>query len=178
MRVGAVLVLLSACILVGSPVASPAQPPWKQLRRPLRLPSLSIGEPCPVSDSRRRLGKTDALGEEAPYALPFPDSTANLDGTGFHGGRFAYRVRWLAPGPLAGPVLIRSRRLDRPRSVRFAKTRQSRTAGELRVVFTRRKAAQVRGSAFVLLPAPGCYGFQVDGLDFSNTSIFAARLAG
>jgi len=178
MRVGAVLVLLSACILVGSPVASPAQPPWKQLRRPLHLPSVSIGEPCPVSDSRRRLGKDDALGEEAPYALPFHDATAFVDTTNFHGGRFAYRVRWLAPRSLAGPVLIRSRRLDRPRSVRFAKTRQSRTTGELHIIFTRRKAAQVRGSAFVLLPSPGCYGFQVDGLDFSTTSVFAARLAG
>ena len=165
------------CVLVGSPAASPAQPPWKQLRRPLHLPSLSTGEPCPVSDSRRRLGKNDALGEEAPYALPFPDATAYVDTTAFRGGRFPYRIRWVAPAALAGPVLIRSRRLDRPRSVRFAKTRQSRTTGELRVVFTPGKAAQVRGSAFVLLPSPGCYGFQVDGLDFSNTSIFAARLA-
>jgi len=176
MKLGAPLALV-VCVLVSSPVASPAQPPWKQLPRPLHFPSVSIGEPCPVSDSRRRLGKNDALGEEAPYALPFPDATAYVDTTNFRGGRFAYRVRWVAPASLAGPVLIRSRRLDRSRSVRFAKTRQSRTTGELRVVFTRRKTAQVRGSAFVLLPAPGCYGFQVDGLDFSNTSIFAARLA-
>jgi len=177
MKLGAPLALV-VCVLVGTPVASPAQPPWKQLRRPLHLPSVSIGESCPVSDSRRRLGKNDALGEEAPYALPFADATAYVDTTNFRGGRFAYRVRWLAPAAFTGPVLVRARRLDRPAPVRFAKTRGSRTAGDVRVVFARRKAAQVRGSAFVLLPAPGCYGFQLDGLDFSNTSIFAARLAG
>src|SRR5215210_2734946 len=91
--------LLAACLLVApAGGASPARDPWKQLRRPLHLPALVTGEPCPVSTARRRGSLGVALGDEPPFALSFPRATMQLVRAKARGdGWYAYRTVWLAP---------------------------------------------------------------------------------
>jgi len=171
-------VALAFLVVTASSGAAKPSDPWKQLRRPLHLPTLAAGEPCPVSDVRTRHGLAGALGADPPYPLPFPQATLDLGRAKPRSdGRWAYAARWLALPRFAGRVLIRSRRLDRPASVGFAKRAHGRRAAELKLSFGRSRGWQTRGRAYLVVPSPGCYGFQVDGLDFSNTVVFQARLA-
>ena len=175
-----IAVALVLLVVAASSVAAKPKPsdPWKQLRRQLHLPTLAAGEPCPVSDVRMRHGLAGVLGADPPYPLPFPQATLDLGrATPRNDRRWAYAGRWLAPPRFAGRVLIRSRRVDRPATVGFAKAAHGRRSSELKLSFARSRRWQTRGRVYLLVPSPGCYGFQVDGLDFSNTVVFQARLA-
>jgi hypothetical protein len=175
-RVVPALAAVAVCLLSVT-AASAARDPWKQLHRPLHLPKLALGEPCPTSSVRSRFGLADALGEEPPYAFPFPAATVTLGRARTRrDDSYAYRVRWLAPARFSGRVLVRGRRLDRVTSVRFSPTANGRGSGELELTFARAVRRQTRGPVWLILRSPGCYGFQVDGLTFSNTLLFQARL--
>ena len=166
--------------LVGAASGTAAKPPdpWKQLRRAIHLPTLAAGEPCPLSDAGTRHGLAGALGADPPYPLPFPQATLDLGrAKPRRDGRWAYAVRWLAPPRFSGRALIRSRRLDRPGAVGLAESARGRRRFELKLSFARSRRWQTRGRGYVVVPSPGCYGFQVDGLEFSNTVVFQARLA-
>jgi hypothetical protein len=171
---------VALAFLVATASSGAARPPpgsWSQLRRSLHLPVLSPGELCPVSNARPRHGLAGALGADPPFPLQFPQAIADLGrATPRNDARYAYPARWLAPPRFAGRVLVRSRRLDRPATIGFSKTAHGRRLAELKLSFAASPRWRTRGRAYVLVPSPGCYGFQVDGLDFSNAVVFAARL--
>ncbi|MBD0328664.1 MAG: hypothetical protein ICV64_00960 [Thermoleophilia bacterium] len=173
-----VALVASLCVLASGAVAhAAAGDPWKPLRRPLHLPSLAVGEPCPFSQVRRRQGVADALGEEPPWVHPFPGGYLPLSrARPRRDGWFAYRVGWIAPRRLAGHVLVRGRRIDRLGPLRFAATATARPRAELRLTFTASRRARPH-RAWLLVRSPGCFGLQQDGATFSGTLVFGARLS-
>ena len=69
-----------------------------------------------------------------------------------------------------GPVLVRGRQLDGPNELRF--NRGLLPPREMRIL----PAPQLRTEpSFTRVRAPGCYGYQVDGIGFSYLIVFEAK---
>ena len=171
--------VMAACVLVSAAGGAPAaRDPWKQLRRPLHLPTLSTGEPCPVSTARSRGGLGVALGDEPPFALSVPRATMELvRARARDDGWYAYRTVWLAPAGFRERVLVRGRRLDRSRAVAFASAVKARARSELRLAYGRSKRQQTR-TAYTLVRSPGCFGLQADSPASSGVLVLGAVLGG
>jgi hypothetical protein len=158
---------------------------WKRLYRPLHVPRLDAGAPCPVSKAT-----SVDLGDEGVVSLPGrgPAYPA-FGGTGttvefewlpqgeFYGsGWSGNKVLWWVAGTYHGPVLIRGRQLDGTERVRFE--RGSPPPLELRIPaamgYAPWKGARDRPS-YTRVRAEGCYGYQIDGATFSRVIVFQAR---
>jgi hypothetical protein len=96
---------------------------------------------------------------------------------GFHpsgyNGWLALKTHFVSTPPYQGPFLVRARRLDRGGVIRLGGT-PSQTAPLF--VSGPRKKPQRRGSwrdtpYFTFVRSPGCYGWQIDGLNFSTTIV-------
>ena len=154
------------------------------LHRPLHLPHVAHGAPCPLSKGHVKLfgpgtpmGITDAgpahimsVGGSPPAVVDI--SQSRRDGTGYAG----QKAPWIVDGSYRGPVLIRGTRLDRPGPVRFAEG----TGQHLASLYLRRgDRVEPRGRrtlpSLLLVRAPGCYGLQVDGSTFSQTIVIRVR---
>jgi hypothetical protein len=83
------------------------------------------------------------------------------------------KTAWFAHPDYPGPFLIRGARLDGPGSVRFG---EAPTTPMLAVAGSTTVGAHlyrsVPGGTYV--HRPGCYGWQVDGVDFSYRILFQA----
>jgi hypothetical protein len=99
-------------------------------------------------------------------------SAANFGSAEWGGGK----VLWYVRSQQRGPILVRGQQLDGPNAIRFE--RGDVPAAEL--------AFQAGGSdpggwsslpSFTRVRAPGCYAYQVDGTDFTETIVFQARPA-
>ena len=162
---------------------------WRSLHRPLHIPRLASGAPCPLSPKT----KVD-LGQEGVLALPgrgpaypnfggakrvlefwWPPLPQQTDfyGTGWSGNK----VLWWASGRYHGPVLIRGRQLDGPHLLRFEVGKPP--PAEMRIRpgrgFRPWKGARDRPS-YTRVRKPGCYAYQVDGTNFSRVIVFEARV--
>src|SRR5436305_4263205 len=127
LTLAAVLLFIS-----GSGAAASPADLWKKLHRPLHVPVVAAGEPCPVSrvDDRFSFGKygvARGIGRGPAYPIGFlqPGSVlqfvdpapANSD---FAGSEWnGQKVLWFVTPSYRGPVLIRGRRLDAPGVLRF-----------------------------------------------------------
>jgi hypothetical protein len=82
------------------------------------------------------------------------------------------KVVWLIAPEHPGPVLVRGRQLDGPHEVRFSE----RFAAELRIGANdglRDGAGGWRDwPNYTIVPAPGCYAYQIDGPGFSTHIVF------
>jgi hypothetical protein len=162
-----------------APPATPPPDPWDALRRPLQIPALPPGAPCPVSPAAT-LAKAigPALGPGPVYPIYGADGV-------FAGGRALFpapwlgrKVLWIAGPTYTGPVLVRGRQLDGKDEVRFG-------AGLAPVAELQLDTATSSGSAapwrdwpgYTRVRAPGCYAYQVDGSNFSIVIVFQARVA-
>ena len=171
---------------LGSVLPASAADPWRELHRPLDLPQLAAGDPCPVSGVDRRVDweRANIFGGSGigrgPVYPGLGSSGGHLDTTGgpVDGSWFGGKVFWYVKPSYRDRVLIRGHRLDGPESLRFSD--EGRRSHELRI---KRKsdiswAGQPRGSrgepSGVLIRASGCYGVQIDGTTFSRTVIFTA----
>ena len=189
-RAAASVSLGAALILVLGGAASAARKPhwtWRSLHRPLHIPQLAAGAPCPLSPKT----KVD-LGQEGVLALPgrgpaypnFGDAKRVLEfwwpplpqqtdfyGTGWSGNK----VLWWVSGRYRGPVLIRGRQLDGPHLLRFEVGKPP--PAEMRIDPGRglrsRKGARDHPS-YTRVEAAGCYGYQIDGIGFSRVIVFQA----
>jgi hypothetical protein len=146
----------------------------EQLRRPLHFPHVSPGARCPVSPTRPI---PDQPGELVGRARVFLkqvggatggtiDVTQSLaDTRGWRG----QKTPWLIRRPYSGPLLLRGARLDRPGSVRFALS-YGQHLGSLRLPTPGEAAAAgyTGVPSTSLFRSGGCYGFQLDGLTFSE----------
>jgi hypothetical protein len=198
-RLALALLLLTSCTpaLVTAPSASPPvrtdavgnvlEPTmdpaiWAQLEaRPLRLPSLAPGVPCPVSASAMFAGSATAAasGDGPLFAVTGGDAIAlGVAGAdGLRGGK----VLWIARPEYKGIALIRAARLDGSSDILF-------TAGRKTLQFeldTRTRAGDATsGSALgwrylpstVYLVGAGCYGFQIDMPDGAAFVTLAAKV--
>lgn len=146
---------------------------WTRLAaHPLDLSYLGPGQPCPKS----------VTAEVTPYFGPFAGAGPvyaagnTIFYTRADDGTLRAKVAWISRPEYTGPALIRGRRIDAAGEVRFVPGAGTMTP-ELRFEYdTRvRAAGSEQGWRFlpstVVLGAPGCYAFQIDGLDWSVTLV-------
>jgi hypothetical protein len=156
---------------------------WKPLIRPLRVPTLAAGSPCPASPARR-VGN----GSSFPFfavgpgpAYPTLDGSSGRAAIGLvwppteppYLGWAGTKVLWGVPS-YAGAVLIRGRQLDGASEVGF----------DLGPRWTRTVLPEIKlvGPEYDLRPAatfvrtPGCYAYQVDTFRASHLIVFEARV--
>lgn len=154
--------------------ARPAEDAIALLSRPMQLSTLGadICRPSGTTGSLPELGPLD--GEGAVRLGP------GLNGVSFatlpsNDGRRFQRTFWVTDGREQGPILVRGQRLDAPGTVEI----EGKTSAELTTV---RNTLGTFGAppmwrvlvASVDLTAPGCYGFQADGLE--TTSVIIVRV--
>jgi hypothetical protein len=155
---------------------------WHRLERPLRIPMIAAGAPCPTSAAHGDLSRIGfggpawgdgpaypVLGSiERPllrYVYPIPPSST------FFGSAWAgNKVLWAVEDVYRGPLLIRGLQLDGPNEVRFddglVPSREMRVS---------RPPGPAGRPSFTRVRAPGCYGYQVDGVGFGSVVVFEAR---
>jgi hypothetical protein len=181
-RVGLLLALAMLAMAQVGAAASSATPPtvWKSLHRPLHLPQLRKGAPCPRTKAGRAAPATGyTLGTGPVYVVlgfsyPPPDrrGVVHLKDGKVRWGWHWVKTLWAFSPRYRGPVLIRGRRLDGRWPVKFVVL--PHRYAELRV--PRRIPRRADGWSY--LPsgsgyqATGCYGFQMDGRSFSRVVIF------
>lgn len=155
------------------------------LRRPLEIPELSFGRPCPVSDLRQvspafapALGPGPVypvgFGKDATLAFEYPPAPNSQFADSEWGGE---KTLWVADPNYTGPILIRGRQVDGPSEVRF-----DVGGGELldELQLPPAYAANYTGGwrnfpSHTRLRTAGCYGYQVDGSTFSIVVVFKAE---
>jgi len=165
-----------------TPTASTTPDVWATLRkRPLDLPTLAPGEPCPTTPGRDVSNFRAALGAGPIY--PIGLSTDGVLQYG-HTGEFAgsewggNKVLWVSNSAYGGPALIRGRQLDGPNEVRFMGG--AVPPAELQFPVEGSGASPDLEPGWRQLPsytrvrASGCYAYQVDGLDFTEVIVFEA----
>lgn len=163
-----------------SPAVSPTADAWTILeQRPLAVPTLPAGSPCPRAEGRRvSPAFSFAIGDGPAYATAFgPDGVYSdrKGGDDFIGWLYQF---WLANPTYQGPLLIRGRQIDGPNTLQFA-IQPGAKAGELRLGPGGVRSAEANDSSgwrfwktYTVAPAPGCYAYQVDGEGFSQTIVF------
>ena len=181
--------LLTLAILIAGLASTPsaAAGTWRDLHRPLHLPEVEPGEPCPVSPIDPRV-PWDRIGIFGGSGIGPGPAYPGLGGSEGHvsdtpgqanTGWFATKVFWYVRPRYAGPVLIRGRRLDDTGPLGFSESR-NRPSRELRI--QRGETVQWHGQPEGSRGHPsglwwrtaGCYGAQIDGTTFSRTLVFAA----
>lgn len=170
-----------------------ASDPWTALRRPLHLPTLATGQPCPVSGVVRfnfaKYGVAKGIGPGPAYPTGFaqpgsvlrfvypPDPRSEFAGSDWSG----QKVLWFVAPRYRGPVLIRGGRLDAPDTLRFERGKVPPT--ELRIPAGTpeygyppgyKRVGQRYRPSYTRLRAPGCYAYQIDGTTFSRIIVFIA----
>jgi hypothetical protein len=133
----------------------------RRLERPLRLPRLHRGAPCPTSRvARAAPGVGATLGRGPAYPV-LVDVHAGTN-----------KTLWAVSPRYGGPLLIRGGRLDGHEALRF-------WPGHTRRLWWRGlwpdESRQWRyGAGATIVPRAGCYAFQVDGTSFSRRIVFEA----
>jgi hypothetical protein len=189
-RAAARAALAGALILALGGAASAArtkEPTWRSLHRPLHIPRIAPGAPCPTSkpDPRGDLSRFGGFTGPAWGRGPAYPALQDRDGkpalefvyppsptSGFAGSQWSgQKVMWVLNPAYHGRVLIRGRQLDGPNELRFDRglvpPREKRVVGGGLVV---------GWASFTRLRADGCYGYQIDGKSFSRVIVFEARI--
>ncbi len=167
------------------------------LRRPLTLPRLLAGQPCPVSGSRRFgagggfSSAFRALGPGPFYltgggTISFdypPTKDSGYAGTGWGGAK----VIWAVDPAYSGPLLIRGGQIDGNHGLRFDHYIDSigysgsgpgdgKAYRDLAYPGASGRPILRTYPSAIRLRAAGCYAMQVDGIGFSELIVFRARL--
>lgn len=180
--------LAAAVVLL--PAAATAGDGWSALRRPLHLPRLNHGARCPVSrvDARVAWRRFNIFGGSGIGRGPVYPGLGSRSGLLYatrdeqYGGPwFGEKVFWYVLPSYRGPVLIRGGRLDGTQVLGFNGTK--RPDRELRIarLETVTWDGQPRGSrgiaSGVRVLTAGCYGFQIDGTNFSRIVVVTVDIA-
>jgi hypothetical protein len=139
---------------------------WRGLlQRPLHIPAIATGSPCPADSSTGPGPAYPTLGLEGGRA-----TLRYLVGWGYDGWD-GTKVLWTVPH-YRGPYIVRGRQLDGPGMLRFDQgpNWSGKLHQELRLVGP---YADLNPAA-TFLRGPGCYAYQVDGRGFSYTIVFQA----
>lgn len=175
-------------LTVFSPPSEGAYAPWTKLRRPLHIPHLAPGSACPTTGATGQLPSPPFVGtkfgrgpvypgfglvDQALIYFHYPPTLTSAWPNSAWSGQ---KVMWLTSPSYHGPTLIRGRQLDGPNRLRFDDG--DLPSVEKRIGTWGRNAGSRWGSSAseTRLLAPGCYGYQVDGLTFSRVIIFQAVL--
>jgi len=171
--------------------ASPEPAELAALRaRPLRLPTVAAGDPCPVTRPARLdppppVGHSLGTGWALGHAPLFPDASffngdpvrLRVSTVATRPGWYAAKAPWASRTGYLGWALIRTARLDGPGRARV----------ELQVADGTRRisdALPVNVQAdwqfwpgTTEVTGAGCYAYQVDGSGFTEMIVFRAELA-
>jgi hypothetical protein len=142
---------------------------WRGLlRRPLRIPTIASGTPCPTDSSTGPGPAYPTLSVEGGRA-----TLRYLVGWGYEGWD-GTKVLWTVPR-YRGPYIVRGRQVDGPGLLRFDQGPQwsGKLHSELRLVGP---YADLNPAA-TFLRGSGCYAYQVDGRGFSYAIVFDATPA-
>jgi hypothetical protein len=172
----------AVCDLLASTCATQAAPAGglpPAMVRPLTLPAVSPGTRCPTSAGAKvntvgfggvALGINDPVRPLGSYTI---DGVA-ASGRAQAGAWFGPKTIWYVVPSYQGPVLIRGKRLDGSGPVGFG---EQPTVSALIIPPgpTLNEASDgyrtSPGGTWVM--SSGCYGVQVDGMDFSYVIVFA-----
>ncbi len=178
------LLVATACTTSGQqPHPTPARPaattltsadPIAALRRPLRLPILKPGTPCPVAPAHRVDPAFAGVLGDGPVD-PTDSARSWRDGR-IDGGWYCAKVLWVADPSQPGPLLIRARQLDGPGQLRFGEGPQPDAELLLPAGGTARSPDSdwFNCPSYSRLRGGGCYAFQVDSASGSQVISFWA----
>jgi hypothetical protein len=166
-------------------VSHAATDPWDTLRRPLAIPNLPAGSACPVSTIHqaidfRSIGLAPGLGPGPVYPIGLRNGTLSIGPpTAFNSRHWGgQKALWFVHQSYQGPVLIRGRQLDGPYRVRFDRggtpPKEVRIASGETVAWVGQPDGSRGRPSNTRVRTPGCYGYQVDGADFSRVIVFRA----
>jgi hypothetical protein len=162
-----------------------AKTTWHDLHRPLDLPGVVSGEPCPISpvDNRFDWEAINAfggggLGPGPAYpVLGSPPAGDFYAPTEVDPGWFGGKLFWYVSPRYRGRVLIRGAQIDGPGGMRFSASHH-RLLKELRIgpgetVEWSGQPSHSRGvPSGTIVQDEGCYGVQIDGARFSRVVVF------
>ena len=158
---------------------------WRSLHRPLHLPTVAEGAPCPLSPGRSvRLGKGDVMSLAGPgpaYPVLAGGNVLNFfwppQGEARGSGWSGNKAMWIVAERYRGPVLVRARQLDGPHLVRFGVYEPLATEFKVSTRLTSVGSRVRREPSTTRVEAEGCYAYQIDGTTFSRVIVFEARIA-
>jgi hypothetical protein len=161
--------------------ASPAAAAVERLlARPLKVPTIAPGAPCPTSPATSRSPVAQpadgaGLGTAPLYPISFylgPDATLELRGTTpAADGLYELKVVWASTTGYVGPVVVRVGRLDGAGRGRVEQLYHADASRGDAVVFELTDFPQDWPS-LTRVSATGCWAYQVDGLTFSEVMVF------
>jgi hypothetical protein len=147
--------------------------------RPLKLPTVGVGQPCPVSTtSEPGDGQTALLGD-GPVRLRLPNAAGSAFFEDAPGGRWkGMDVLWTATPAFTGKALVRGARLDGPGELGFGDPVEP--MHELEIDSATKPAISIDGRSVVArtairLKVAGCYGIQIDTGERSSIVVFEAK---
>jgi hypothetical protein len=162
---------------------------WAVLRRPLHLPVVAPGSPCPVSRVDRHLTwarihifGASGIGPGPVYpGLGATSGLLNVTKDTQYGSQWqGQKVFWYVAPSYRGRVLIRGKRLDGRGWLGFNGTRAPRDELRIEPYDTVSWSGQPRYSrgipSGVRALSSGCYGAQMDGTTFSRVVVFEVEL--
>jgi hypothetical protein len=149
---------------------------WDSIRRPIDLPELHPGTPCPRTEGRRVSPHFGfGLGNGPAYPALGPDGVLNYGGGRKEGGWFYFKVLWYVSPDYSGPIFVRGGQLDGSNRLRFNEGADPPTELLLQGGGTVVGAPGWRHwPSYTRVRAPGCYAYQADGQDFSQVIVFQA----
>ncbi len=162
---------------IPTPAATSA---WDSLRRPLHLPTLTSGTPCPIS---KETAVNPAFGPGLGEGPVYPIQSNSLKDLPMEGDWHTTKLLWVSHPDYDSPALVRVHQLDGPNDPRFRATwsgqeltpeLQLGALGSLIIEGATRLGWRGWGST-LHLRSPGCYAYQIDGLDFSNIVVFSVN---
>jgi hypothetical protein len=150
----------------------------RTLHRPLELPHLAPGAPCPV-DRGQTLSSDfgPGIGRGPVYPVPGGDrAVLDLSDARIQRGWWYVKVLWVARPGFPGGALIRGGRLDAPGAVRFREG--PRPPLHLRLepggTAVGGQEGWTQWPSYTRLRGSGCYAWQVDTAGASWPVVFAA----
>lgn len=145
---------------------------WQRLRRPLKFPAIGADVACPKAEGRNVASTYGpALGNGPVYAVGLGTAAVLRNSARQEGGWSYQKVLFTVAPEYSGPVLIRGHQLDGPYDVRFDEG--AAPPPELQLPPAVAGVATWRNyPSSVRFRAPGCYAWQIDGVDFSEIVIF------
>lgn len=161
-----------------APTPSPSPTPpvidWSTLTsKPLQLDQLVAGSPCPVSSSKDIPVKGQS-GKWPNYG--FGNGPAYLSGQFSWYSNGGQGALILVDPQYTGPLLVRSKRLDGAASLTFGGEGLT-TVGDRVYGLPQTASPPYWGTwfGFLTTDAPGCYGIQFDGTNFSAVVVISVK---